>query len=67
MNQNQAHFIRLVFVMRCRQRDYFAKPIVPRLIAAKAAERQVDAWLANDQGVRELPLTDPIPAEDIPY
>jgi hypothetical protein len=61
------NFVALVWTMRQRQKLYFARPIKPRLIAAKEAEKEVDEWLDNEQGVRELPFRDPIPAEDIPY
>lgn len=52
-------FARAVLLMRLRQREYFKKPIVPKIIAAKAAEKIVDQYLDQMGGVRELFPTDP--------
>ena len=53
----------LVFKMRCRQREYFKKPTVAKLIAAKAAERLVDDELQSINGVQQLFPAEPSDVE----
>lgn len=56
-------FALLVFKMRSRQREYFKKPIVGKLIAAKAAERLVDDELQSLNGVQQLFPAEPSDVE----
>lgn len=60
-------FFRLVATMRCKQREYFQRPITPRLLAAKAAEKEVDAYIDKARGVQEFNFVEPLPADEIPY
>lgn len=60
-------FARLVWEMRCRQQQYFKRPIAPRLIAAKAAEKKVDAALDEQLGQAQIQFEFQVPADEIPY
>lgn len=66
MNQ-ESELFQLVWTMRCKQRDYFKRPIAPRLIAAKAAEKAVDDYIDRQRGVREFHFVEEVPADEIPY
>jgi hypothetical protein len=60
-------FERLVWEMRCRQLQYFKRPIPPRLIAAKEAEKKVDAALDAKLGQAQVEFDFQVPADEIPY
>lgn len=61
------NFEQLVYQMRCRQKEYFQRPIAPRLIAAKTAERAVDNELDKQLNQQQLEMPYQIPAEEVPY
>ena len=67
MSQTLNDFERAVLTMRTAQKDYFKKPITPKLIAAKAAEREVDEMLDRRLGTINLPFPDEPEEIEIPY
>lgn len=60
-------FAKAVLTMRTAQKDYFKKPITGKLLAAKAAEKIVDELIDKQLGTLELPFTEQLEPEEIPY
>lgn len=61
------HFERLVWEMRCRQKQYYQRPMPARLIAAKEIEKRIDAALDAKLGQQQIEFPFQIPADEIPY
>lgn len=64
---DETEFVKLVWKMRECQRNYFARPIPGRLIAAKAAEKDVDLYIERQRGLLEFDFPVEIPPDEIPY